>query len=218
VFDGTTRITLTVRDGQTRHKLEPIHVHGTILIPESETRPVDPPLPVPEPVVSEPKEEVPEEFWLGALAAQWAESGDEPTSDPPRASLSAEPHRSRTPPVRPSHAPSSAPQPSPGHEAPWPGGAGMKGRRPVRGHGKRTDDVPQRCIGARPTRNAVAKTSPTPRRPVRGTPAWSRIEQTEVEVSSLGQVGLERNHVHRPAPRLEVFEDLVQVQCWRTGM
>jgi hypothetical protein len=91
VFDGTTRITLTVRDGETRHELDPIDVHGPILIPESETRPADPTPPGPTPAVSESKEDVPEEFWLGALAAQWAESGDQAASDPPRASLSAEP-------------------------------------------------------------------------------------------------------------------------------
>jgi hypothetical protein len=91
VFDSTTRITLTVRDGQTRRQLDPIDVHGPILIPESETHSVDAPPPTPEPIAEEPKEDVPDEFWLGALAAQWAESGDEPASNPPRASLSAGP-------------------------------------------------------------------------------------------------------------------------------
>jgi Tfp pilus assembly protein FimT len=97
VFDGATRITLTVRDGENRHELEPINIHGTILIPESETRPVDPPPPGLAPVIPAPKEEVPEEFWLGALAAEWADSGDEAPSKPPRVSLSAESHRSPIP-------------------------------------------------------------------------------------------------------------------------
>jgi hypothetical protein len=53
VFDATTRITLTVHDRGTPHGLQPIDVHGPILIPESETRPVDLP---PEPTDSPPDE------------------------------------------------------------------------------------------------------------------------------------------------------------------
>ena len=50
VFDATTRIILTVHEGDTRHSLGHIDVRGPILIPESETTPVDaPPEPVEEP-------------------------------------------------------------------------------------------------------------------------------------------------------------------------
>ncbi len=101
VFDGTTRITLTVRDGETRHELGPIDVHGPILIPESETRSTDPLPPEPEPIVAEPKDKVPDGVWLGAWGALGAGSGDEPASNPPRASLSVETrltaNRPRTP-------------------------------------------------------------------------------------------------------------------------
>ncbi|WP_232002942.1 NUDIX domain-containing protein, partial [Mycobacterium sp. 1245801.1] len=43
VFDGTTRITLTVHDGDTRHPLPPVDIHGPIRIPETETQAVDAP-------------------------------------------------------------------------------------------------------------------------------------------------------------------------------
>jgi hypothetical protein len=40
-FDGTTRITLTVHDGDTEHVLPGVDLHGPILIPQSETHPVE---------------------------------------------------------------------------------------------------------------------------------------------------------------------------------
>ena len=78
VFDGTTRITLTVRDGETRHEFEPINVRGPILIPESETHPVDPPAPAPNPSPKNPKRRYPRSFgW-----ARWPHNGPNRVTSP----------------------------------------------------------------------------------------------------------------------------------------